>query len=158
MVTVKGLLGTASTLTITLASVADGAGRVATQYNGGTNFPTKGWISVKMSPGISPTTGNLLELYLAYSDGQGTENITDGSDTDYGITASDGALPIKPINIQSIGAIAMSGTTSPHRKVIPVFDLSQKWSLVAWNSTGDSLSVTAGDFEIKFIPQYDETV
>jgi len=158
MVTVKGLLGTDTTLTITLASLANGAGRSAAQYDGGTNFPIKGWISVKMSPGISPVAGNLFELYLAYSDGQSAENVTDGSDTDYGITTSDGPLSTKPINVQSIGAIAMSGSTSPHRKVIPIFDLPQKWSLVAWNSTGDTLSTTAGDFEIKFVPQYDETV
>lgn len=158
MVTVKGLLGTATTLAISLASMADEAGRSAQQYNGGTNFPTKGWISVEMKPGASPDAGNLLELYLAYSDAQSTENITDGFGTDYGITTSDAALSTKPINVQSVGAIAIGTANTSHKKVFPIFDLPQKWSLIAWNSTGDTLSAVAEDFEIKFIPQYDETV
>ena len=70
MVTVKGTLGTATTLTITLAGLASDAGRSAQQFDGGTNFPTKGWLSIKMAPGDSPVAGNVLELYLAHSDGQ----------------------------------------------------------------------------------------
>jgi hypothetical protein len=159
MVTVKGSLGSATTLTVTLTSLANNAGRSAAQYDGGTNFPTKGLLSVKMKPGANPVEGQRLEFHLAFSDSEGTENITDGSDTDYGITTSDAALATKPINVQSIGAIAMSGTgNTTHKKVIPLFDLPQKWSLIAWNTTGDALSSTEADFVIKFIPQYDATV
>lgn len=154
MVTIKGSLGSTAALTATLTSMANAAGRVATQYDGDTNFPTKGWISATITCGASPVAGSRVELYLAYSDAETVgENITDG------LSLTDAALGTKPINVKSIGAIATLGTTYEElKKVIPVFDLPRKWSLIIWNSTGDALSPTAEAFEIKFIPQYDETV
>lgn len=154
MVQVKGSLGTATTLTMTLTALGDGAGRVATQHDGGANFPIKGWISVLVKTGDSaPVDGSLLELYMAFSDNEGTENVTDS------IPTSDAALTSKPDNAKPIGSIVMKAITNyDHRVVIPVFDLPRKWSLVMWNAAGAALSTSASHHVVKFVPQFDETV
>jgi len=154
MVQVKGTLGTATTLSITLTSLANGAGRIAAQYNGGSNFPIKGWISAWTKTGsVAPTAGSLIEFYLVFSDTQSPENITDG------LGIIDGAIATKPANIRSVGSIVVSANADyDHQAVFPVFDLTQKWSLLVWNATGQALSSTAEDHVMKFIPQYDETV
>jgi len=162
MVQVKGALGTPATLTIALADdtngLADGAGRVATQYDGGAQFPLKGWISVVTTTGtVAPASGTLLEFYMAYSDPDG--NISDGGASATGIGLTDAALTNKPENVQQVGALVMnSAIAQDHAVVFPVFDLPRKWSLVAWNETGEELSITASNHVIKFIPQFDETV
>jgi hypothetical protein len=162
MVQVKGALGTPITLTITLADgttgLADGAGRVADQYDGGAQFPLKGWISVITKTGtVAPAAGSLLEFYLAYADPDG--NISDGGSSSTGIGTEDGDLSNKPENVQQVGSLVMNAALAQeHRTIFPVFDLPRKWSLIVWNETGEALSTTASDHVIKFIPQFDETV
>lgn len=162
MVQVKGALGTPITLTITLGDgtngLADGKGRVADQYDGGAQFPLKGWISVITKTGaLAPAAGSLLEFYIAYSDPDG--NISDGGASNTGIGTEDSDLNNKPENLQQVGALVMNAASSEeHIVVFPVFDLTRQWSLVVWNETGESLSTNSGDHTIKFIPQFDETV
>jgi hypothetical protein len=154
MVQIKGIQGSATNLTITLTSLPTGEGRVATQYDGGTNFPIKGWFSVKTKTGASlPIAGSLVEFYLAYSDAQSTEVITDA------VSLTDAAIATLPSNVASIGSLVVQAAASTvYQTVFPVFDLPQKWSLIVWNNTNSGLSSTAGDHTIKFIPQYDQTV
>lgn len=154
MVQVKGTQGTPTTLTITLASLGAGAGRIATQFDGGENFPIKGWLSIKTKTGATvPVAGSLIEFYLAYSDAQSPEVITDT----LGLT--DAALATLPSNVSAIGSlIAVAAAATVHQTVFPVFDLPRKWSLVIWNGLNGALSATGSDHVVKFIPQFDQTV
>src|SRR5262245_24589103 len=96
---IKDKLGVSTALTITLASLADGAGRQSTMVDNGTARYQELLVYVKCKMGSSaPNPNSIIEVYLLRGDKDGgTEHLSDGAG------AGDAALT--PLNAQLIGAL-----------------------------------------------------
>lgn len=139
----------ATAATITLGSLADGAGRISTQINNGEYFPRSGQVSVKLKSGaIAHTDGSLAEVYLVRSDGQSSEIIA-GT---YG--AADAAVAARPTNAELIGSVVFGTATATNfQGVFHVDNLPQKFSILIWNATGQALDTTNGNHAVVFVPE-----
>jgi len=136
------------TVAFTPTSLAASAGRVSAQHDRGTSARAASfeW-RVKTKFNTQPVVNEIIELYLATSDG----TIVDGN-----VGTADAALASgdKWNNLHYIGSIVVDKAD-----VAEVFHASgefrliaQKFSVVWWNNTADALSSTAGDHEFIATP------
>lgn len=136
--------GTATALTITLASLATSSARQSTTIdNSTTQFPSV-IIFVKITSGtVAPTAGQVYEIYLLRSD---------GTVADDGAGASDAAITIE--NAPLLGTIVVTNTAS--KAFYGVFDtstlgvLGATWGIAVKNATDQSLHSTGGNHAIRY--------
>jgi len=149
MANVKQALGTAATMTKTLASLANGSGRAATAIDNGTNLHVSADVRVKIKTGASgvSSTGYVAVYLLRSEDGTNYDDGFGGTDAVY--------TPVNAILLGYINAVANATTYNK------VFDLAElgitlpaKWSIGLLNQTGAALSSTEGDHEIKYREKY----
>lgn len=145
MATVKQAFGTATAATITLASLADSAGRASTAIDESTNLYVSADVRVKIKTGAAGVSATgYVAVYLVRSE--------DGTNYDDGFAGTDAALT--PVNSTLLGYLTANANATTYQGV---FDLQQlgitlprKWAICVLNKTAAALDATAGNHEVKY--------
>lgn len=146
MATRKISYGTSTSITCTLASLAQAAARECTVVDNGTNLYIDAmlYLAVKLQTG-TPGSDKVVNVYLYVSE-DGT-NYTDNA------TGSDAAVTLRsPTNLIPAGQIACPDSGGlTYKFVIPSIAsicggiLPRKWGIVVENRTNVTFSATEGD-------------
>lgn len=129
---------TAAAFTITLASLANAAGRQSTILSNSNNYPAA-LIYLRIKSGaVAPTAGNSYDVYLIRSD---------GTIRDDAAGSSNAAITIE--NAILLDTIVVTATTAKNfYKTIdtsPAGPLGREWGIAIVNNSGQALSATEGD-------------
>lgn len=161
MADLKLAYGTASDVTITLASLASDTslltGRESTAVDNTSSLVLDYLISGKVTTGTGPTTGRSIEVWAVGSwDGTNWPEVFDGTDSAETTTAE-----MKPSICRFIAAIATTATADRAYHFGPVSlasafggTLPPKFVLFVTHSTGVNLNSTAGNHQIRLQPVY----
>lgn len=136
--------------TLILTSLANGAGRKGDSHDWGAAFPPRIIIELETVFGVAPTAGNALEIYWSSS--------RDNSNFDGGITQGDGVFSDEDALRQChlIGVFPADDDTNT-QIVSWVLDLPGRYGFpVVFNNSGQALSGTAGDHDLRMTPLIDE--
>lgn len=165
MADIKIYYGTASDLTITLASLASDtnllAGRESATLDNTTTLALDYLISGKITAGTSPTAARSIEVWAVGSwDGTTWPDVFDGTDSAETITSAD----IKASICRLLAAMATANTSDRTYHFGPVSlaaafggVVPPKVVVFVTHSTGVNLNSTAGNHQIRVQPVY-ETV
>jgi len=162
MADLKLAYGTASDLTITLASLASDAnlltGRESTAINNTTDLVLDYLVSGKITAGTSPTASKSIEVWAIGSwDGSNWPDVFDGTDSAETITSSD----MKSSVCRFVAAMATSATSNVAYHFGPVSlaaafggVLPPKIVFFVTHSTAVALNATAGNHQIRLQPVF----
>jgi hypothetical protein len=143
MANVKTALETTDTPTITLASLANAAGRACTAVDNSTNLDLDAIVHVKIKTGASSvsSTGH-IDVYIVKS--------LDGTAWDDGFGGTDAALtPNASTFLFSFPAVANATTYQGSERLSKVIDrLPKKFSICVVNNSGAALDSVAGSFSL----------
>lgn len=141
------------TFTLTLASLADGAGRQSTVIANSSNRPAA-IVYLKIRAGaVAPTAGFTYDVYLIRSSSASSPSYR--SD---GAGASDAALT--QLNARLLGSIVVTATANGY--FYGEFDtswagpLGPEWGIIVMNRSGQALSATEGDHYKAYVYYYPE--
>lgn len=149
MADIKNEYNTGADLTITLASLANGSGRASTSRDNSTGKYLSADIRVQITTGASGTSATgYVSVYLIRSE--------DGTEFDDGFSGTDGAYT--PVNALLLGTINAVANSTTYHKVFDTAELGLslpvEWCIGIVNSTGGTLSATAGDHEVSIREKY----
>lgn len=162
MADLKLAYGTASDLTITLASLATDAnlltGRESATIDNTSALVLEYLVSGKITTGTSPTASKSIEVWAVGSwDGTNWPDVFDGTESAETITSSD----IKASVCKFVAAMATSSTSNVTYHFGPVSlaaafggVLPPKIVLFVTHSTAVALNATAGNHQIRLQPVY----
>jgi hypothetical protein len=162
MADLKLAYGTASDLTITLASMATDTnlltGRESATIDNSANLFLDYLISGKITAGTSPTAARSIEVWAVGSwDGTSWPDVFDGTESAETITSAD----IKSSICRFVAAMATANTTDRTYHFGPVSlaaafggVLPPKVVLFVTHSTGVNLNSTAGNHQIRLQPVF----
>lgn len=142
---IKEKFGTATALTITVASLANASARQSDVVDNSTLRARAVLIYAKIKLGTSPTSNKGVFFYLIRDDGV-TNFRTDNAG------ASDAAITIK--NARQVGALATGSSAATGDTLYGSFlieDPGPKWALAVYNDTGATLDATAGNHSIEYV-------
>ena len=158
MPTATPLYGAATTMTMTLASLASDAnlliGRESTAVSNVTDDAIDALVGGKVTTGTTPTTGKQIEIW-AYGSYDGTSYTASATGTDAGLTLT---APRKSLLrlLQIIPTDATSNVTHAWGpfSIAQAFGgfMPRNWGLWIVHNTGVVLNATAGNHEVKYIP------
>lgn len=143
---IKNAYAAASTVTITLTSLANAAARESTVVDN-TSTKYRDYLLRVQTKGASASNTKTLDVY-AYA-ALGDTTYTDGATgSDAGFTAAN------RLNARFVGVVVLNGSTAVTggpMSVAAAFGgtLPDKVGFIAVNSSGDALSSTAGDHVVK---------
>ena len=143
MASIKQAYETSDTLTITLASLANAAGRAATAIDNTTNKDPWAKVYVKVKTGASgvSTTGTVNVYLISAADATNYDDNFAGTDAAY-----------TPVNAKLIGFLYANANATSYYKTINLEDLGvelpQKFSIGIYNATGAALDSTAGNHAV----------
>lgn len=139
---------TGVTLTISLASLANAAGRISAVIDNTAVRAPAGFLFVRIRSGaVAPTANTPVKIYLIRRSNLGTD-LADGA-----LGTTDAAVAAEPTNAEQIGSIVFPATANlTIERSYPVYDLPARFSFVVWNALGQALSATAGDHVLQFVP------
>lgn len=143
---------TGGTVTFTPTSVANGAGRISDQHDRGSGSkPGRYRWRARTKFASALTVGNLMQIYLATSDGTYVDGNLGTSDA--GLSAVD-----KLRNLRPVGNVEADSTSSGEVQIASgiVWIYERYVSVVWWNAALIALSATAGDHEFTLEPIPDE--
>ena len=134
--------------TISLASIANGAGRICDVIDNTSVRAREGFVFFQYKTGASaPTAGAPVRLYLVRRSNDGTNDISDD-----GLGTADAAVSTEPAQAECIGSIIVTATANAtFRKAFPIRDLPPKFGIVPWNATGQTGSTTGGDYDLQVL-------
>jgi len=145
---IKDKYGTSAALTITLASLADAAGRQSTVVDNTSARYQDLLIYVNVKMGASaPNANSIVEVSLIRTDADGTTEHRDD-----GAGASDAALT--PLNAQLIGALRNKGSPSAGDVLKGSFLVHRpgpKWAVAVFNRTGQALDSTGSNHWVRYV-------
>lgn len=150
MAEIKQKLGSSAALSITLASLADGAGRCSTAIDNSTVQAVSADVYVKIKTAGTMATPNNLLVYLVRSE--------DGTNFDDAFAGSDAAFT--PINATLIGIISAPTTGTTYQAVLNTEvagNLPRKYAIAIFNDTGAALDSTAGNHAVTITPKTYQT-
>jgi hypothetical protein len=162
MADLKLAYGTASDLTITLASMATDTnlltGRESATIDNSANLFLDYLVSGKITAGTSPTAARSIEVWAVGSwDGTNWPDVFDGTESAETITSAD----IKASVCRFVAAMATANTTDRTYHFGPVSlaaafggVIPPKVVLFITHSTGVNLNSTAGNHQIRLQPVY----
>jgi hypothetical protein len=162
MADLKLAYGTASDLTITLASMASDTnlltGRESATIDNTTALVLDYLVSGKITAGTSPTAARSIEVWAVGSwDGTNWPDVFDGTESAETITSAD----IKASVCRFVAAMATANTSDRSYHFGPVSlaaafqgPLPPKVVLFITHSTGVALNATAGNHQIRLQPVY----
>ena len=157
MATIKRVLGAPTLMTITLASLANAAGRVGTQIDftsaSGSGLTNQAvLISYRFRVGsVAPTANSTVQFFWARS----VSGVSDGNlaATDTGYTSS--SLPFSASQLRDqlqycYSQPVIATTSLDYRGSFIVFDPGPKGSLYVYNDIGQALDSTGTNFTITY--------
>jgi len=162
MADLKLAYGTASDLTITLASMATDTnlltGRESATIDNSANLFLDYLVSGKITAGTSPTAARSIEVWAVGSwDGTSWPDVFDGTESAETITSAD----IKASICRFVAAMATANTSDRTYHFGPVSlaaafggTLPPKVVLFVTHSTGQNLNSTAGNHQIRLQPVF----
>lgn len=126
------------TPTITLASLANAAGRISAVIdNTATRAPAALVFLRATTGGVAPTVNTPIKLYLIRRSNGGT----DISDSNLG--TADAAVATEPANAEQIGSIIVTAAiNTQYDRSFMIYDLPPKYSILVWNATGQTLNAS----------------
>lgn len=143
MANIKQAFNTAGTATITLASLANGSGRASTAIDNSSGLYISADVRVKVKTGTAAATG-YCSVYLIRSE--------DGTNYDDSFAGSDAAYT--PVNALLLGTINTPASTTTYVKTFDTAELGlslpAKWAIGIVNSSGGTVSATAGDHSVTY--------
>jgi len=141
------LYGAVQTLTISLASIANNNGRISDRLDNSVIRAPAGELYVKIRAGTAPTANTPYKIYLIRRSNGGT----DLADHNLGIT--DAAVSAEPTNAECLGTIVVAATLNADWYAsFRLYDLSEMFSIVVWNATGQALNATAAEHILQYRP------
>jgi hypothetical protein len=150
MATVKpAYSGSATALTITLASLANNAYRQSTAVDNSTNLYIDALITGKIETGSGSSATGYVSLYLFGYDGTEYSNNAGASDAAFTPDAQANLLPIYTLSTPA-------ASTEYYLPPILVATfagllwLPQKWGIIVLNATGAALNATSGNHLIEY--------
>jgi len=155
--TAKPLYGTATAMTITLASLGSSgvSGRQSTTIDNTSDLADDSHVFVKATTGTSPTGGNAISIYAFGS--------TDGTLYSGGLGASDATVSPSPTPINgglqllaTFTVVSASNTAysgGPY-SIANAFGgtMPRKWGIFIVQNTGAALNATAGNHSVVYTP------
>jgi len=149
MATIKQTYRATDTLTLTIASLANGSGRGSTAIDNTTDVDITADVYLKIKSGASGTSATgYVSVYLVRSG--------DGSTYDDSFGGSDAALT--PVNSTLIGTISVVANATTYTKTFDLAELGltlpKKFAIAIVNSTGGTLDTTGGNHEAKVTRKY----
>lgn len=165
MADIKQFYGTASDLTITLASLASDtnllAGRESATIDNTSSLNLDWLISGKVTTGTSPTAARQIEVWAVGSwDGTTWPDVFDGTESTETITSADIKAAIcRPVAIMATGSTSNVTYFFGPVSLAAVFGgiVPPKVVLFVVHNTGVALNSTSGNHQIRLQPVY-ETV
>lgn len=141
--------GTIVKPTITLASLANNAGRLSAIIDNTTVRAPMAQVFVRITTGgTAPTVNTPVRVYLVRHSNDGTLDLADN-----GLGAADAALAAEPTSAEVLGSIIVStATNTTYTKTFLAYDLSPDYNIAIWNATGQALNATAGNFAVQVLP------
>lgn len=149
MASIKTSYQSADTLTITIASLANGSGRASTALDNTSNKDISADIGVKIKTNAAGTSATgYVSVYLIRS--------YDGTSYDDAFAGSDAAYT--PVNALLLGTINTVANATTYYKTFDTAELGltlpSKWAVAIVNSSGAALDSTAGNHEAKVVRKY----
>ena len=140
--------GTIVSPTITLTSLANGAGRISAVIDNTVVRAPAAMVYLRVATGASaPSANTPIKLYLI----RRSNGSPDLSDSNLGTT--DAAVATEPTNAEQVGSVIVTtATNTSYYKSFLVYDLSAQYSFVVWNAVGQALNATAGNFALQVVP------
>jgi hypothetical protein len=140
--------GTIVTPTITLASLANGAGRVSAVIDNTTVRAPMAKVFLRIKTGASaPTVNTPVKVYLICRSNGSPDLADDARGT------VDAATTVEPAQAELLGSIIVTAATATtYEKSFNAYDLSPKYSIEVWNAIGNALDSTAGSFVLEVEP------
>lgn len=144
MATLKQTYQSADTLTLTIASLANGSGRASTALNNESNLDISADIGLKIRSNAAGTSATgYVEVWLIRS--------YDGTTYDDNFGGSDAAYT--PSNALLLGTINVVANATTYTKTFDTSELGltlpRKWAVGILNRSGAALDSTAGNHEAK---------
>lgn len=152
MANIKNEYGSASALTITLASLADAAAREATVVDNSSDKFIDALVAVRVKP---QNSGSIIApshvLVYAYA------SVDDGGEYTDAVTGTDAAItPNSPTQLKLLGAVYIAAINVTYRggpwSVKDAFggSLPKRWGIVVFNDCGTALSATGSDHAVEW--------
>lgn len=145
---IKDRFATSTAMTITLASLGDGAGRQSTLVDNTMARYQEILVYVKCKMGSSaPNANSIVEVYVLRGDkDSGTEHLSDGAES------SDAALT--PLNAQLVGALRNKASPSGGDVLYGEFLIQRpgpKWGIAVFNRSGQPFDSTGGNHWARYV-------
>lgn len=133
----------ATAITLTAASLANGAYRQSAVIDNSSNLYMNAQVSGSIQTGTNPTAGTLITLF-AYANINDTLYTAGCSGSDAAYTADGEELLLRPLMSVRVDATSDQDYLFGPVPVAPAFggDMPKKWGLVLLNSTGVALNAT----------------
>lgn len=133
---------------MTLASLADDAGRAGAKHDFGSPWPTRARLEFECVFTTAPTAGERVDLYWASS--------SDGTNFDAEVTGSDAAFTeADAVRLDLIGALIVTNDTNTQRDSW-IFYLPARYGVpVVINKGGYAFSATASNNKLNVVPLTD---
>lgn len=145
---IKDKFAASTAMTITLASLTDGAGRQSAMIDNATARHPEALVYVKCKMGSSaPNANSIVEVYLLRGDKDaGTEHFSDG--------AGSGDAALTPLNAQLVGVLRNKASPSAGDVLYGEFlvhRLGPRWGVALVNRTGQALDSTGGNHWVRYV-------
>jgi hypothetical protein len=139
--------------TVSLASIANGAGRISALIDNTTVRAARGILAVKVKTGTSPTVNTAVRYYLIRQSAA-TSVVKGGGG---GLGDSDAGVSAEPTLAPVVGSIIVSSSSNvSYSELFTVNEPGEKFSIVVWNATGASLNATPDTPSLQWTPITDE--
>ena len=132
-------------LTITLASLANGSSRQATQITDASPSAPIVEVFYRVTTGTSPAASGLVEFYLSKADDDATEH-ADGSTGTADAAFSGDLNELLPVHAQLVTSVS----DIAYRGSFFLQEPGTDWRLVVKNATGAALHATGGNHWIRY--------
>jgi hypothetical protein len=149
MASIKNAYESTDTMTITLASLASGAGRAGTAIDNTTNKDLLAKVFVKVKTGGSGVSSTgYVSVWLIGS--------ADGTNYDDGFAGTDAAYT--PVNARLLGYLSTTANATTYSKTFNLEDqgleLPQKFSIGIYNNSGAALDSSASNHAVLITRSY----
>lgn len=132
-----------------LASVANGAGRISAVVDNTTTKATRGRLFVQATLGTSPTANTIVKVYVI-AQSAAANNVKAGGGA---LGDVDAAVSAEPVDAQLVGTMSSTGTTGQTvSESWDLYNVPPKFSVVVWNATGVALGATQPSPVVQWLP------
>lgn len=134
-----------SAVTITLSTIADGAGQVSDRVDNSAAKKRVVRFNLRIKSGTAPAADVLYHFFLHRQD---DETISHSDDT---VGEADAALTTIPVLSEPMGTIVLTNDSdTPFETSFVVYDPGPYWSVSFWNASGQAIHATEDDHYIRY--------